>query len=104
MEAIRLARCGDGEEPYLPMDAGGNGESFRILLEMDRAAREAIAKKNSEDERIAASLRSKPKKSERIIEGFREAMDSAVDTGNITEQEAEEADSILDSADMKQWG
>lgn len=104
MEAIRLAKCGEKEEPYLPMDAREKGESFRMLLEMDGAAREAISNRSGEDERIAASLRSRPKKSQRIIEVFREAMDMAVDAGSITEREAEEADIILDSADMRQWG
>lgn len=101
MEAIRLARCGEGEEPHLPVDGE---ESFRMLVEMDGAARDAISKKNSEDEKIAAKIRSKPKAVEKIIEEFREAVDAAVDAGHITEPEAEEADSILDSADMRQWG
>ena len=40
MEAIGLAKCAEGEEIHLPMDAGGDAESFRQLLEVDATARE----------------------------------------------------------------
>ena len=103
MEAIKLARCGDGEETHLPMDVEGRAGSFKQLLEIDGAAREAIGLRNSEDDRIAAELRSRPKKSERTIEAVREAIVHEMESGNITVEEADQVDAVLDSADLRQW-
>ena len=102
MEAIGLARCAEGEEVYLPMDADGDAASFRQLLEADAAAREAIGLRNSEDNRIAADLRSKPKKNEKTVEAVREAIVSEMDRGGVTVQDLDDVDAVLESADLRQ--
>ena len=102
MKAIGLSRCSEGEETYLPMDAGSDAKSFRQLLEVDAAAREAISLRNIEDNRVAADLRSKPKKSERTVEAVREAVVREMEGGGVTVEELDEVDAVLDSADLRQ--
>ena len=80
------------------MDADSDAKSFRQLLEVDAAAREAISLRNIEDNRAAADLRSKPKKSERTVETVRE-----MEGGGVTVEELDEVDAVLDSADLRQW-
>ena len=95
--------CSDDEETYLPMDADGNAESFGQLLKADAAAREAIDQKNSADFRIAQEMRSRPKKAEKTIEHIRGILVNEMDGGGLTQEEAEAADHILGSADLRQW-
>lgn len=64
--------------------------------------REATSLKNNKDEKIAAGFRARSKQSSRIIEEFRRVAYGAANEGVITEQEVEEADSMLDSLDMRQ--
>ena len=103
MEAIKLARCAEDEATYLPMDAGGDAESFRQLLEVDAAAREAITLRNSEDNRIAADLRARPKKNEMTVEAVRSAIVRGMEGGGVTVEDLDEVDAVLDSADLRQW-
>lgn len=102
-EAINMMWCSDDEETYLPMDVDGNAESLVQLLKADAAAREAIDQKNSADSRIAQEMRSRPKKAEKAIGRIREILVNEMDEGGLTQEEAEAADHILGSADLRQW-
>ena len=103
MEAIMLARCGEGEAVHLPMDGEGYAESFRQLIKVDGVAREAIRAQNSSDHRIARDLRSRPKKNEKTIEKIRDIIDEEMSRGGLSVEEGEAIDEILDSADLLQW-
>ena len=103
MEAIMMARCKEEEAVHLPMDGARHAESFRQLLEVDGAAREAIALQDSSDHKIARDLRSRPKKNQKTIEKIRDIVDEEMGEGNLPVEEGEAVDRILDSADLLQW-
>lgn len=104
MEAFRLAKCPGDEEPYLPMDTDAGRESFELLLKVDTAARNAIKKHSNKDKRIAAAIRKRLDKSEKAVGRMHAAVLEAAINGDLTEEDAEEAGSMLDLADLKQWG
>ena len=103
MEAIVLARCGEDTPIHLPMDADGHGASFRHLVEIDGAAREAIAMRNSSDIRIANDLKSKPKKSEKTIDKIRDIIANEIIGGNLPVADGQDADKVLKSTDLRHW-
>ena len=103
MEAILLARCSEEEPIHLPMDGSGHAESFRRLLEIDIAAREAIERRNDSDVRLAHEMQVKHKKGEKTVERIREAIVAAMNDGKLTDMEGENVGSILDSTDLQQW-
>lgn len=102
-EAIRLARCRENEPVYLPMDGSDNSMSFAHLLDADSVAREKIAEQSQKDYKLVRDMRSRPKKNQKTIQNVRDAIYEEAANGNITEEEAEAIDSILDSPNLLQW-
>ena len=102
-DAIPLAKCGENEPTYLPMDGLDGATSFRLLLDMDAAARKEIERQSGMDYKLARSLRLKRTKRQKIVERIRDAIFDEIMAGQLPESEAESVDPILDSHDILQW-
>lgn len=66
MGAIRLIRCVEGEAVHLPTDGPGHSESFGLLYDADKIARDTIAQHDGEDHKTARELGAGRKKNARV--------------------------------------
>ena len=102
-KAINIVECIESEEVYLPMDSENGKESFKHLLKLDKVARDAIRIRNDEDHQLAAELYSKQKKVDKIIVKIRDVLIDEAVKCNISPQEIEKANSILNYDRLQPW-
>lgn len=102
-DAILLVKCSEDEVTYMPMDGLDGATSFRLLLDMDEAARKEIERQSGMDYKLARSLRLKRTKKQKIVEKIRDTILDEIMEGHLPESEAEAVDPILDSHDILQW-
>ena len=100
-DAVNEARCFPDEPSYLPMDECYRAESFKLLLRIDRKAREAIALNDDQVRKYAANTRrtfyEKTRKSiKRIInEAFR--------TGKVDAERINRVGDIANRIELQAW-
>jgi len=103
-DAIKLAACAKDEPRHLPMDCSDeHAESFRELLKVDEIAREAIRNRDIDGSRQAIDLIQKRDRLDRNLTKLRRLLAKAMTNGQITEEDAEDANSIVTSNSMRPW-
>ena len=102
-DALRLASCAKGEQTHLPMDGPEHLESFEELLRIDRKARQAIADRDRSGARMVADLQKRRGGDDRSVSRLQAILVDAYGDGRLSEEDAEAAHSVLESAQFRSW-
>ena len=103
-EAIRVASCSAGEPLHLPMDGPDNSESFRLLLQIDAKAREAIRMRNNQVlQYVRKSRRDRKKKHEKNITAIKSLITGEIMGGKMTADDGESVMEVIKSEYVRPW-
>ncbi len=103
-EAINMISCNVDTPTYLPMDGPNNQESFEMLLDIDRKARDAIDRKNDQIiQYVKESVGKKRQQYDKDVSKIKKIIIDATINGHITKDDGREVTNIIKSEYVRAW-